>query len=155
VEYDEMVAERVEEQQGPEPYKDVEKIEMMASEEKWEFFSDLISSCIRCYACRNTCPLCYCPTCFVDESQPPWVGKSIDPIDTMTFHFLRAYHCSGRCTDCGACERVCPVGIPVRQFTQKFNKDAFELYSWEAGCSLDQRPPLDVYKVDDYNDFIR
>lgn len=155
VEYDEMVAERVEEQQGTEPYKDVEKIEKMGSEEKWEFFSDLISSCIRCYACRNACPLCYCPTCFVDESQPQWVGKSIDPIDTMTFHFLRAYHCSGRCTDCGACERVCPVGIPVRQFTQKLNKDAFELFSWEAGCSLDQRPPLDVYKVDDYNDFIR
>ena len=38
VEYDEMVAERVEEQQGTEPYKDVEKIEKMGSEEKWEFF---------------------------------------------------------------------------------------------------------------------
>ncbi len=155
VEYDEMVAERVEEQRGVEPYQDVEQIEKMGSEEKWEFFHQLISPCIRCYACRNACPLCYCPTCFVDESHPQWVGKSIDPVDTMTFHFLRAYHCAGRCTDCGACERVCPVGIPVRQFTQKLNKDALELFSWEAGCSLDQRPPLDVYKVDDYNEFIR
>lgn len=155
VEYDEMIAARVKEQQGVEPYKDLENLEKMSSQERWEFFTELIAPCIRCYACRNACPLCYCPTCFVDEAGPQWVGKSIDPTDTMTFHFLRAYHCAGRCTDCGACERVCPVGISVRQFTQKLNKDVLDLFSWEAGCSLDQRPPLDVYRVDDYNDFIR
>ncbi|MCD6561294.1 MAG: 4Fe-4S dicluster domain-containing protein [Deltaproteobacteria bacterium] len=155
VEYDEMIAEPVEEQTGVEPYKDVEEIEQMSSEEKHDFFVRMISKCIRCYACRNVCPLCYCPTCFVDESKPQWVGKSTDTIDTMTFHFLRAYHCAGRCTDCGACERACPMDIPVRQFTKKLNKDVQELFSWEAGLSLDQRPPLDVYRPDDYNDFIR
>jgi ferredoxin len=155
VEYDEMVAEQVEEQQGVIPYKDIEEIEKMGSEEKWEYFSDLIAPCIRCYACRNACPLCYCPTCFVDESDPQWVGKSIDTTDTMTFHLLRAYHCTGRCTDCGACERACPVGIPLRRLTQKINKDVFELFSWEAGCSLDHRPVLDTYRIDDNDAFIR
>jgi ferredoxin len=155
VEYDEMVAEPVREQENLSPFKDVEAIEKKNPEEKQKFFTQLISSCIRCYACRNACPLCYCSTCFVDESRPQWVGKSIDPIDTMTFHILRAYHCAGRCTDCGACERVCPVGIPVRQFTKKLNKDAYELFGWEAGLGSDQRPPLDVYRVDDYNDFIK
>jgi formate dehydrogenase subunit beta len=155
VEYDEMVASPVETQEVVDPYKDVEKIEAMSPEKRWGFFTRMVSRCTRCYACRNVCPLCYCPICFVDESRPQWVGKSIDPTDTMTFHLLRAYHCAGRCTDCGACERVCPVGIPVRQFTKKLNKDAHELFSWEAGLSLDQRPPLDVYSPDDYNDFIR
>ena len=155
VEYDEMIGEPVEEQEGVKAYRDVEKIEGMEPEKKWDFFTRLIERCIRCYACRNSCPLCYCPTCFVDESQPQWVGKSSDPTDTMTFHFLRAYHCAGRCTDCGACERVCPMGISMRQFTKKLNKDALELFSWEAGLTLDQRPPLDVYKPDDYNDFIK
>ncbi len=152
--YDEMVGEKVEVPEGVSPFKDVEEIEKMDVQERWSFFAELVSPCIRCYACRNACPLCYCPTCFVDESDPQWVGKSIDPTDTMTFHFLRAYHCAGRCTDCGACERACPVGIPVRHFTKKLNKDALELFSWEAGLSLDQRPPLDVYRVDDYNDFV-
>ena len=155
VEYDEMIAEPVDEQEVGEAYGDVEEVEGMESDKKWDFFSDLISDCIRCYACRNACPLCYCPTCFVDESRPQWVGKSMDPTDTMTFHILRAYHCAGRCTDCGACERVCPVGIPVRKFTRKLNKDVLDLFGWEAGLSLDQRPPLDVYRPDDYNDFIR
>jgi len=154
VEYDEMVAEPVEEQEAEDVFADVKTIEKMSPSEKQDFFTQLISSCIRCYACRNVCPLCYCPTCFVDESQPQWVGKSIDPVDTMTFHLLRAFHCAGRCTDCGACERVCPVAIPVRQFTKKLNKDTLELFQWEAGLTLEQRPALDVYRVDDYNDFI-
>jgi len=153
--HDEMIAEPVKEQAEVEAYKDIEKIEEMTSEKKHNFFTQLISRCIRCYACRNACPLCYCPTCFVDESRPQWVGKSSDPTDTMTFHILRAYHCAGRCTDCGACERACPVGISMRQFTKKLNKDAEALFSWEAGLSPDQRPPLDVYRPDDYDEFIR
>jgi ferredoxin len=91
----------------------------------------------------------------VDKSDPQWVGKSTDPTDTLTFHLLRAYHCAGRCTDCGACERVCPVGIEVRQFTRKLNQDAWKLFSWEAGLAPEERPPLDVYRQDDYNDFVR
>ena len=83
------------------------------------------------------------------------MGKSIDPVDTLTFHILRAYHCAGRCTDCGACERACPMGIQVRQFTKKLNKDALDLFSWEAGLNIDQRPPLDVYQQDDYDEFVR
>jgi len=151
--YDELVADPVEEREGGDAFKEIEDIESLDPEEKWEYFSRMVSPCIRCYACRNACPLCYCPTCFVDESQPQWVGKSTDPVDTMTFHMLRAYHCAGRCTDCGACERVCPVGIPLRQLTLKLNKDTRDLFGWEAGLDADQSPPLDVFKPDDYNDF--
>lgn len=153
--YDELVGDLVEENQGPDPYDDVVKIEKMESGEKWDFFQNLIKNCIRCYACRNACPLCYCPTCFVDESDPQWVGKSNDATDTMTFHLLRAYHCAGRCTDCGACEQACPMDIHIRLFTRKLNKDTLEFYNWETGLTLDERPPLDTYKPDDYDKFIR
>lgn len=153
--YDELLGDPVQEQEGVEVFKDVTRIEAMEPEKREGFFQRLIARCLRCYACRNACPLCYCPTCFVDESRPQWVGKSMDPTDTMTFHFLRAYHCAGRCTDCGACERVCPMAISMRQFTKKLNKDCLELFSWEAGLRSDQRPPLDVYRPDDYNDFIK
>ena len=153
--YDELVADTVEEQKNVDKYKDVRRIEAMQPEEKWDYFDNLLSSCIRCYACRNACPLCYCPTCFVDESRPQWLGKSIDPVDIKTFHLLRAFHCAGRCTDCGACERACPMGINVRLFTKKLEKDCLELYGWEAGMSLEERPPLDTYRPDDPEDFIK
>ncbi|MCF8051081.1 MAG: 4Fe-4S ferredoxin [Desulfobacterales bacterium] len=153
--YDEMVAEPVPEQTDVDRYEDVRKIEEMDPEQRWAYFDDLFKECIRCYACRNACPLCYCPTCFVDEAKPQWVGKSQDPIDIRTFHFLRAYHCAGRCTDCGACQRACPVGINMRMLTKKLEKDCKDLYNWEAGLTLDSRPPLDFYRPDDPEDFIK
>jgi ferredoxin len=153
--YDEQVGEPVKEQAGMDRYEDIRKIESMPPAEKSAFFREQLSGCIRCYACRNACPLCYCPTCFVDESSPQWVGKSQDPADIETFHFLRAYHCAGRCTDCGSCERACPVGIKMRLFTKKLEKDCLDLFDWEAGLSLDARPPLDVYRPDDPDDFIK
>jgi len=153
--YDVLAGDLVEERKDPDPYDDVKAIEAMGSNEKWEFFSSLIKDCMRCYACRDICPLCYCPTCFVDESDPQWVGKSLDPTDTMAFHILRAYHCAGRCTDCGACEQACPVDIRVRLFTRKLNKDVLDLYDCEAGLTTEERPPLDTYRPDDYDEFIR
>jgi len=153
--YDELAAELVEEQAGIDRYEDVRNLEALSVEEKWAYFDDLLKECIRCYACKNACPLCYCPTCFVDESKPQWVGKSQDAIDIRTFHFLRAFHCAGRCTDCGACQRACPVGINMRVFTKKLEKDCLELFDWEAGMSLESRPPLDFYRPDDPDQFIK
>lgn len=153
--YDELLGELVEEQQNVDRYPDVRQIEAMIPEERWQYFEKLIEPCVRCYACRNACPLCYCPTCFVDEARPQWVGKTIDPTDTRTFHFLRAYHVAGRCTDCGSCERACPVGIKVRQFTKKMEKEIKELYGYEAGLDTELRPPLDTYRPDDPQQFIK
>lgn len=153
--HDELVAEPVAEQEGIDRYADVRAVEAMNPEQRWKYFEDLLAPCVRCYACRNACPLCYCPTCFVDESRPQWVGKGQDASDVRTFHFLRAFHCAGRCTDCGSCERACPVGINMRVFTRKLEKDCLDLFGWEAGLSLDVRPPLDVYRPSDPNDFIK
>ncbi len=153
--YDELATEPVAELSEVNRYADIRAIEDMSAHERWDHFCDLLAPCIRCYACRNACPMCYCPTCFVDEATPQWLGKSIDPTDTRTFHFLRAYHLAGRCTDCGNCERACPAGIRVRQFTKKLEKDILELYGYEAGLTLDAPPPLDTYRPDDPQEFIR
>lgn len=153
--HDELVADLLTEPTDVDPFEEVREIEAMDPEAKQRYFSDLLAPCIRCYACRNACPLCYCPTCFVDESMPQWVGKSQHSMDVWTFHFLRAYHCAGRCTDCGACERACPVGINMRVLTQKLNKDCFDRWGWEAGLSTDQRPALDTYRPNDPDELIK
>jgi len=153
--YDALAGDLIQEQILKIPYPDVEKIAALSADARWQYFQDLTKNCIRCYACRNACPLCYCPTCFVDESGPQWVGKGQDKTDINTFHFLRAFHCAGRCTDCGACAEACPMDINVRDFTRKLNKDAFDMFGWEAGLDQTKRPPLDAYSPDDPNDFIK
>ncbi len=153
--HDELAGDLVEEQTLENPFPDVDRIENLSTDEKWQHFQDLTKNCIRCYACKNACPICYCPTCFVDEASPQWVGKGQNKTDVNTFHFLRAFHCAGRCTDCGACVDACPMNINVRDYTRKLNKDCLELFDWEAGLNIDQRPPLDAYSPDDPNDFIK
>jgi len=151
--YDELLGQPVEEQQI-DRYEQTSKIESMLPEQKRLYFDELVQPCIRCYACRNACPACYCPTCFVDESKPQWLGKTTDPTDTLTFHFLRAFHVAGRCTDCGSCERACPVGIKVRLFTMELEKQVKKLYGYEAGMTQDERPPLDAFRSDDPEPFL-
>jgi len=129
-----------------------EKLEPL---ERWAAFEATIKDCIRCYACRDACPLCYCHVCFVDESQPQWCGKGQDESDVGTFHLLRAFHCAGRCTDCGACESACPMGIKVRRFTSKIEKDIRELYDYTPGLDLESTPPLSVYRPNDPQEFIK
>jgi len=75
-------------------------------------------------------------------------------VDTGLFHILRAYHCAGRCTDCGACESVCPMGINMRMLTKKLNKDVLDLYGVEAGLQPDAPLPLTTYTIDDPQKFI-
>jgi hypothetical protein len=47
------------------------------------------------------------------------------------------------------------MGINMRLLTKKLEMDCFNLYGWEAGLSLDKRPPLDTYKPEDPGEFIK
>ena len=135
-------------------FKDVEEFEAKSPEPRWKYFLEEMSKCIRCYACRQACPNCYCPTCFAEQTQPKWLGVGADLPEVMYFHLGRIFHQAGRCVDCGACVRACPMGIDLRVFTRKMVKDVQELFGYEAGISLDEPPPLCTFKMEDDESFI-
>lgn len=129
----------------------VEKIENMSSEERFEFWREQLSKCIRCNACRNVCPACTCEQCVFDNPNSGVQNKAAsDSFEENMFHIIRAFHVAGRCTDCGECSRVCPQNIPLHLLNRKFIKDINELYGeYQAGADTESRAPLTDYTKDD------
>jgi formate dehydrogenase subunit beta len=136
-------------------YEQIRGFEAEPADLRWELFMAEVDKCIRCYACRGVCPVCYCPECFVDRTNPRVVGKTTDPTDTALFHLVRALHTAGRCVDCGACVRACPMGIDLRLLNRKLAKDIEELFEYRAGEDLIDLPPLATYRTDDPQGSIR
>ena len=135
-------------------YADVAEFESKSPNERWEFLVSEFSRCIRCYACREACPNCYCQECFADETTPKWLGVTTDPSDVFVFHLGRAFHQAGRCVDCGACVAACPQGIDLRLLNQKINKDVEELFGVQSSLSLEEAEALLSFRMEDDQSFM-
>ena len=129
----------------------VEKLEAMAPEERFAFWQNELSRCIRCNACRNVCPACSCIKCVFDNDRYDTAQKAnTTTFEEQMFHIIRAFHVAGRCTDCGECSRVCPQGIPLHLFNRKFIKDIDTFYGeYQAGEDTDSKAPLTNFTFDD------
>ena len=148
--YDEIIGES-KDTKDSERFAEIEKIEKMTPEEKFEFFQKELSKCIRCNACRNVCPACSCRKCVFDSNKFDSAQKAnVDSFEEKMFHIIRAFHVAGRCTDCGECSRVCPQGIPLHLFNRKFIKDINEFYGdFTAGETADGDRPLTSFTFED------
>ena len=135
-------------------YQDVKELEAKSAEERWAFWEDKFSSCIRCSSCRNVCPMCYCKDCILDRLNPSWIYRSTNISENTAFHLSRAFHLAGRCIECGECERVCPVDIPLMKLNQKFSKEVEEKYGYRPGIDPEAKPLQSSYRPDDKEDFI-
>ena len=129
----------------------VEKIEKMTSEERFAFWKNELSRCIRCNACRNVCPACTCEKCVFDNAASGIENKApASSFEEQNFHIIRAFHVAGRCTDCGECSRVCPQNIPLHLLNRKFIKDINEFYGpYQAGADPEEKYPLMNFQKDD------
>ena len=132
-------------------FDEVEKLEAMTEDERFAFWQEQLQKCIRCNACRNVCPACSCIKCVFDNPSSGVSAKANDDkFEEQLFHVIRAFHVSGRCTDCGECSRVCPQNIPLHLLNRKFIKDIDGFYGeYQAGETAEGKTPLTSYTEGD------
>ena len=143
-----------EEKAGSDEYTDVDELESKDPEERWAFWEAKFSTCVRCYSCRNVCPMCYCDDCILERLNPTWVNRANNISENTVFHLARAFHLAGRCVECGECARVCPVNIPIMKLNRKLTRDVRDKYSFEPGTDIDSKPLQASYRPNDQENFI-
>ncbi len=118
---------------------------------------DLISTCIRCYNCRDVCPICYCKECLLTPEKMGYSsmrhlararkkGKLTMPVDTLLFHLTKMNHMASSCVSCGLCEQACPSGIPLSRIYNLMSREVQMLFDYQAGRDIDEKLPVVTFK---------
>jgi ferredoxin len=133
----------------------LERLAAMTREQRWAFWQGELARCIKCYACRNSCPMCYCGHCTMDCNRPQWVAAPSHALGNLEYHMVRTMHLAGRCIECGDCGRACPVGIPVHLLAFNAEQCVQQQFGQRAGASAKLDYALSTFRPDDQATFIR
>lgn len=143
----------------PEPPKSTRadalaKVEAMPLQERWAFWKEELSRCVRCHACREICPLCFCTTCVADKSRPQWIETSATPRANFAWQMTRVLHMAGRCAGCGECTRACPSDIPLGLILKHVANSVEQRFGYKVSDDPGVPAPIGSYKADDAQEFI-
>jgi ferredoxin len=147
--YDALVGEPPRVEVEDETWSDVAALEDMAPAARLAFWSREFDRCIRCYACRQACPGCYCFECLAEQVDPPWMSIAHRLTEKAFFHVMRAYHLAGRCVECHACDQACPMHIPLSLLNRKIAREVQMLFGYVAGGNAETPPPLATFRKDE------
>ena len=123
---------------GIENHMDIEDVKAFSGDERFKRWMYEFEKCIKCYGCRDACPVCFCKECSLEHDDLVSTGDL--PVEVPIFHWVRAMHMAGRCVDCGLCEEACPMDIPLRALYRMVNQIVMDLFEYKAGIDSKQSP---------------
>ena len=120
--------------------EDLKPLREMGLSEKFSYWMDHFNQCIKCYGCRDACPICYCVDCCLEADRFVIPPGRIPP--SIAFPAIRAFHVAESCVNCGQCQDSCPADIPISKLIYMLNRELKEIFGYEPGMDLAARPPL-------------
>lgn len=136
--------------ENPPDWSELDDYENLSDDEKQELLERIYATCVRCFACINVCPVCYCwDKCVNRSRQPELVAQKVGVKENLLFQMIHMFHVAGRCSSCGACDRACPVEIPLYLLHRKMNKEIYDMFGFEPGVKLDEKPVFQTFNIED------
>lgn len=130
----------------PQTNNSVQQVLAKDLDSRLAFWSAEFDRCIKCYGCRNICPVCFCNVCTLEEDALIKTGN-IPPENPM-FHLTRAVHMAGRCIDCNLCTEACPAEIPLRTLYKRVAEIIADEFSYVTGATGEGKSPLNILGSD-------
>jgi formate dehydrogenase subunit beta len=81
----------------------------------WETINKETSRCIKCYSCIENCPVCFTAAEALTKGSIMVKPGELPP--NPMFHMRRFAHISDSCINCGQCEELCAMDIPLALFS--------------------------------------
>ncbi|MFX1578838.1 MAG: Coenzyme F420 hydrogenase/dehydrogenase, beta subunit C-terminal domain [Promethearchaeota archaeon] len=111
----------------------------MSLPERYKYWTQEFNKCIKCFGCRDACPICYCETCLLEANREFLVGGEIPP--NGIFPLTRLAHVADSCVGCGQCQDACPMELPLSKLFTLLNSQLREVFDYEPGIDVNERPP--------------
>ena len=124
------------------PLISVSQIDELDLKERFDIWMKEFTKCVKCYGCRDICPMCFCKECSLESDELIHTGEI--PPEMPVFHLTRAVHMAGRCIDCGLCNEACPSDIPLRTLYKKVADIIDQEFQFRTGFTTDEKSPLNI-----------
>lgn len=122
--------------------KDFAVLKGMSLQQKFEYWIGQFGQCIKCYGCRDACPICYCDEgkCYL-EAKKRAVPPGFIPPGSL-FSWTRVMHVVDSCVNCGQCQDVCPSELPLSKLIHMVQSEIGMIFGYKPGMDIVSRPPL-------------
>lgn len=126
----------------PAPNEMTARITEMDLPSRLHYWLTEFDRCVKCYGCRNVCPVCFCNVCTLEDDGLIRTGDL--PPENPMFHLTRAVHMAGRCIDCNLCTEACPADIPLRTLYKKVAEIVRDEFGYVTGELGPDKSPLNI-----------
>ena len=120
--------------------RDFDELRRLPNKDRLKYWLEHFNRCIKCFGCRDVCPLCYCKDCYL-EPERGFVRAGETPPNVM-FPLVRLAHVADSCVNCGQCQDACPMEIPLTRLFHMLNRELSHMFGYVPGMDVTEYPPL-------------